>query len=76
MCMNECGSKWAYDNIVAGAFWKQVFQAPQQYHHPLPENYSFIHQKIKHWCAIAQISANDINLFISYKFRIASYKLF
>ena len=42
MCMNECGSEWAYDNIAAGAFENKFSK-----HHNnitiLLEDYSFIH---------------------------------
>ena len=51
--MNESGSERAYDNIAAGAFENKFSK-----HHNnitiLLEDYSFIHQKIKRWCAIAQ----------------------
>ena len=42
MCMNECGSERAYDNIAAGAFENKFSK-----HHNnitiLLEDYSFIH---------------------------------
>ena len=61
MCMNELGSGWAYDNIVAGAFRNQAFKAPPQYYHLLQRH--FIHTPentvLMHHCAI---SAKDINL--------------
>ena len=58
--MNELGSGWAYDNIVAGAFRNQAFKAPPQYYHLLQRH--FIHTPentvLMHQCAI---SAKDIN---------------